>query len=91
MGESFTARVAASLLNAIELSELVTTSLKSYESLAIALAKDPARLLDIKAKLARNRLTTPLFNSDLFIRNLEEAYTTIYARYESNQPSAHNQ
>ena len=89
MGESFASRVAASLLNAIELPELVTTSQEAYESLAIALSKDSERILKIKQKLARNRLTTPLFDTDLFTRHLEKAFTKIYAHYESNQSPAH--
>ena len=89
MGESFASRVAASLLNAIELPELVTTSQEAYESLAIALSKDSVRILKIKEKLARNRLTKPLFDTDLFTRHLEEAYVRVHALFESNQPPAH--
>jgi len=89
VGESFAARVAASLLNAIELSELVTNSQESYESLAISLAKDSARLLDLKEKLDKKRLTSPLFDTDLFIRNLEKAYTKIYTRYVDGQSPEH--
>ena len=77
-GESFAGRVAASLLNAIGLPELVTYSLEEYEALALQLARDAPLLASIKEKLARNRDTYPLFNSKRFTRHLEAAYTTMW-------------
>ena len=74
MGEAFAGRVAASLLKAIEMPELVTNNLADYEALALALARDPARLTSLKEKLARNIRTTPLFDADSFTRDLETAY-----------------
>ena len=66
--------MAASLLTALELPELITDTAAAYEVLALALARDPARLADIRAKLAGNRLTAPLFDTDLFRRHIEAAY-----------------
>ncbi len=83
MGESFASRVAASLLNAIGLSELVTESTADYESLAIDLAKTPGKLRALKAKLERNRLTTPLFDTALFTNHIEAAYIQIYECYQA--------
>src|SRR6266498_3336481 len=57
LGESFAGRVAASLLNAIGLPELVTHSIKDYEALALRLAKDPSLLEGYRNRLATNRLT----------------------------------
>jgi predicted O-linked N-acetylglucosamine transferase (SPINDLY family) len=74
MGRSFQARVAASILNAIGLPELITTDLDDYEKLALALATDPARLRLLREKLAANRRSTPLFDTARFTRNLEAAY-----------------
>ena len=74
MGEAFAGRVAASLLHAIGMPELVTSNLADYEALALALARDPARLASLKEKLARNIATTPLFDADGFTRDLEAAY-----------------
>jgi len=68
IGQSFAARVAASLLNAVGLSELITHSQEEYEALAVELALDRDKLLGIKEKLEKNRLTTPLFDSTLFTR-----------------------
>jgi len=81
-GQSFASRVAASLLNAIGLTELVTDSQQDYEALAIELATNPKKLQDIKLRLANNRLTAPLFNTPLFTKNLEAAYVRMYERYQ---------
>jgi predicted O-linked N-acetylglucosamine transferase (SPINDLY family) len=78
MGSSFASRVAASLLNAISLPELITKTQEKYEELAIELALSPKKLADIKLRLASNRLTTPLFDTPLFTKNLEAAYIQMY-------------
>jgi len=81
MGESFASRVAASLLNAIDLPELITTSQDQYEALAIRLATHPEELGNIKNKLSKNRLSTPLFDTPLFTKHLETAYLKMMERY----------
>jgi len=83
LGASFPGRVAASLLRAVGLPELVTSSLPEYEALALALARDPARLTALKEKLRRNRETQALFDTARLTRNLEAAYTTIWERREA--------
>jgi predicted O-linked N-acetylglucosamine transferase (SPINDLY family) len=89
MGESFASRVAASLLNAIELPELITTTQAEYEAKAIELANNPAKLKAIKDKLERNRLTTALFDTPRFTRHIEAAYKQIYERYQADLPPDH--
>lgn len=89
VGETFAGRVAASVLTALELTELITTSADDYESLAVALASDSARLGEIKAKLARNRTTSPLFDTGLFARNLETAYGMMMERLRAGLPPDH--
>ena len=89
MGSTFASRVAASLLNAVGLPELVTTNQADYEVLAIELAKSPKKLADIKLKLARNRLTTPLFDTPLFTKNLEAAYIKMMERYQADLQPDH--
>ena len=84
MGESFASRVAASLLNAIELPELITTTQEQYEATAIELATNSGKLKVIKDKLERNRLTTALFDTPRFTNHIEAAYTKMYERYQSN-------
>jgi len=86
-GESFAGRVAASLLQAIGLPELVTHSLEDYEALAVKLAVDPPLLSGIRLKLEQNRLRKPLFDTDRFRRHIEAAYTTMWTRWqEGEQP-----
>jgi protein O-GlcNAc transferase len=84
-GQTFAGRVAASLLKAVGLSELITTSLEDYEALALKFAHDPSFLQAIKAKLVRNRDTYPLFDTACFTRHIEAAYTTMWQRYQSEE------
>lgn len=91
MGRSFASRVAASLLNAIGLPELITTTKEEYEALVIELASNPQKFEDIKLRLAHNRLTTPLFDSPLFTKNLEAAYIEMYERYLADLALEHIQ
>jgi predicted O-linked N-acetylglucosamine transferase (SPINDLY family) len=88
-GRSFASRMAASLLTAIELPELITNSLAEYEALAIALATDAEKMAAIKAKLAANRLTTKLFDTPLFTRNIESAYRKMYQNHRAGLPPEH--
>jgi len=77
-GEAFAGRVAASLLKAAGLDEMVTENLADYEARALELARDPAQLQALKDKLAR--ATAPLFDTERFTRNLEAAYAIMSER-----------
>jgi predicted O-linked N-acetylglucosamine transferase (SPINDLY family) len=79
-GQSFASRVSASLLNAIGLPELITEDQMQYEHRALSLAQDPVLLAEIKTKLVQSRSKSPLFNAQLFAKNLEAAYEEIYRR-----------
>ena len=81
MGDSFVGRVGASLLHAIGLPELVTTSLQDYAALALRLAQEPATLAAIKARLVANRLSHPLFDTARFTRHFEAAYEIMWDRH----------
>ena len=89
MGNSFASRVAASLLNAIGLPELITHTQEEYQALAIALASNPEKLITLKQKLANNRLTTPLFDTPQFTKDLERAYVQMYECYQADQLPEH--
>jgi len=89
MGNSFASRVAASLLNAVNLPELITTTQEQYESLAIELATHPEQLKIIKDKLANNLSTAPLYDTPLFTKHLESAYLTMYDRYQQGLEPDH--
>jgi predicted O-linked N-acetylglucosamine transferase (SPINDLY family) len=77
LGGTFPGRVAASMLHAVGLPELVTHSLDDYEALAIKLAEDPALLEQVRRKLEQNRRTCALFDNDRYRRHLEAAYRTM--------------
>jgi predicted O-linked N-acetylglucosamine transferase (SPINDLY family) len=89
IGNTFPGRVAASLLKAIQLPELIAQTDEEYEALAIELASNPARLIHIKDKLARNRLAAPLFDTRLFAKHIEMAYTAMYERSQAGLPADH--
>ena len=89
IGQAFAGRVAASLLEAIDLPELVTTTQEQYEALAVGLATDPPRLDQIRRKLERNRLLAPLFDTRRFTRHIEDAYVQMYERYQADLPPDH--
>ncbi len=89
LGETFAGRVAASLLRAIGLPELITTSRQEYESVALALAHDPAALTAIRMRIAANRLTQPLFDTARYTMHLEQAYQAMWQRYAEGLPPDH--
>jgi predicted O-linked N-acetylglucosamine transferase (SPINDLY family) len=80
-GESFVSRVAASLLTAIGLPELIMQTEADYRQMAIALAQDQAKHASLREKLAHNRVSQPLFDAPLYTRHLEQAYQAIHARH----------
>jgi predicted O-linked N-acetylglucosamine transferase (SPINDLY family)/SAM-dependent methyltransferase len=72
-GQTFSSRMAGSLLRAVDLPQLITYNFADYEELAVALAADPARIAAMKRQLAANRVTCPLFDSPRFVRHFEAA------------------
>jgi len=89
IGESFAARVAASLLNAVGLPELITRSVDEYEQLAIRLASHPVEMEALKQKLSDERLSSKLFDTPLYVRHLEAAYTAMYDRNQAGLEPDH--
>src|SRR5262249_56213084 len=87
-GSTFAGGVAASLLHAVGVPELVTNSFEDYEALARKLATDRALLKSIVGKLAQNRLTRPLFDTARFARYIESAYETMVERWQRGEPPA---
>jgi predicted O-linked N-acetylglucosamine transferase (SPINDLY family) len=88
-GQSFAARMAASLLTAAGLPELIAADRSDYERLAIELATDPQRLARLKQKLTDNRLRCPLFDTATATRNIEALYRQMYDRLLSGLPPEH--
>ena len=81
-GKSFASRVGSSILTTIGLTELIASSIKEYESIALNLAKSPNKLSSIKQKLRKNIATKPLFDTKLYTKNLEEAYEKIWKQHK---------
>ena len=74
IGESFAARVSASLLTSIGLPELITHSEKEYEEKALKIASNPNELIRLKSKLNKLIKTSPLFNTERFTKDLENKF-----------------
>lgn len=87
-GESFAARVAASILTSACLPGMIASSHADYEIRAVALARDAAALSAIREKLQANRRASVLFDTVLFTRHLESAYMTMYERANRGFPPA---
>ena len=88
IGNQFSARVSASLLNAIGVPELITESEEEYEILAENLAINKNKLKEIKKILLKNQSEFPLFNTELFTKHIEEAYTQAYQLFlEKKSPA----
>jgi predicted O-linked N-acetylglucosamine transferase (SPINDLY family) len=88
VGSTFASRVSASLLHAIGLDDLVTTSLPDYEALALTLARDRSRLDAVRGRITERRSSWPLFDTERFTRNLEAVYTMMWERTRSGEPPA---
>ena len=88
-GYSFHSREGASILSALNLPELITNTSEEYEALAIELATNPEKLKIIKDKLVNNLSTAPLYNTPLFTKNLETAYTEMYERHHKGLEPDH--
>jgi protein O-GlcNAc transferase len=89
IGKTFAGRVAASVLGAIGLRELITETSADYERRAVALAADPARLAAMRGRLAQNRLAMPLFDTRLFTSHMEAAFVAMHRRHHAGQPPDH--
>jgi predicted O-linked N-acetylglucosamine transferase (SPINDLY family) len=82
MGKGFASRVAGSLVHALGMPELATHSIEAYEELAYQLATNPTLLAQTKAKVAANKHSTALFDTESFCRNLETAYIAMWRQSE---------
>ena len=89
VGETFPGRVAASLLRTLGLPELIAPTPQAYEDLAVELATNAGKLAAIKSRISRNRLTTPLFDTQHYTRHLEAAYMAMHKRRRDGLPPDH--
>ena len=86
IGDTFAGRVAASLLTAMGLPELVASTPQAYERMAIDLGNHPEKLAAVKSRLAENRLAMPLFDTRRFTADIEAAYAAMVARHRAGLP-----
>ncbi len=84
-GHAFAGRVAASLLRAANVPELVAANMADYEALALKLARAPAQLSELKQRLLQNRMSVPLFDTARFTRHIEAAYTTMWETWQRGE------
>jgi predicted O-linked N-acetylglucosamine transferase (SPINDLY family) len=87
-GQSFPGRVAASLLRAIGMPDLITDDLEAYERLAMRIASEPAVLGELRERLRRNRLSHPLFDTDRYRRYIETAYVRMWEYWQRGEGPA---
>ncbi len=85
-GGTFAGRVAASLLTAVGLEDLITHSAEEYERLAISLANDSQRLAGLRSRLEEGRKAAPLFDTALYTRHLEAAYGRMWDIWSAGKP-----
>lgn len=85
LGTTFAGRVGASLLKAVGLDELITSSMEEYEALALKLAREPSYLRSLQDRLVRSRSTAPLFDTERVTRHIEAAYTMMWERYQRGE------
>ena len=87
IGNSYSARMASSLLKSIDLPELITTSSESYEKLALDLSTNPQKLKILKKKLKMNLKNKPLFNTKIFTKHFENGLEQVFENYmDGNNP-----
>src|SRR5437763_928007 len=88
VGDSYVGRMAASMLHAIGLPDLVTSSLAEYEARALQLAQEPARLTELRQRLSENRARMPLFDMARYTRDIDAAYAPMWDRWLARQSTA---
>ena len=89
LGKTFPGRVAASMLHAAGLSELVTHTLSEYEALALELSTNRQKLLSLKQRLRANHSTHPLFDPVRFARGIESLYVAMLNQNNTGLPPVH--
>lgn len=89
MGQTFASRVAASLLNAVGLNELITDNLGDYRRTVRELAADPQRRARLRQELELAREQAPLFDSPRYVRALDDLFMRIAQRHQAGLPPDH--
>jgi predicted O-linked N-acetylglucosamine transferase (SPINDLY family) len=85
-GGDFVSRMSASALSAMELTDLICPDVETYVKLAVDLAGDQERLAAVRRRVETHRRTTPFFDTQRFVRNLERAYGCMWKIFEEGKP-----
>ncbi len=88
-GKTFISRVAASLLAAVGLPEMATSSLAEYEQLALRVARDPAFRSALRSRVAQARIESPLFDSPRYTTAFEALLRLMHQRWLAGLPTEH--
>jgi predicted O-linked N-acetylglucosamine transferase (SPINDLY family) len=87
-GRHFASRMSESLLRSVDLPEMIAADLEQYEMTAVQLAKSPADMKRIRKKLLDRRMKTPLFNTEIFVKNIEIAFELMWKRFVNDEKPA---
>jgi protein O-GlcNAc transferase len=87
-GQSFAGRVAASLLRAVGMPDVVTHDLDEYERLGLRVASEPALRQELRERLRQNRSSQPLFDTGRYRQHIEDAYLTMWERWQRGEQPA---
>ena len=87
--ETLASRVAASQLETLGCPELIAKTNEEYEDIAVKLGSDKEYLKSIRAKVFKSRLTSPLFNTELYTKSLERLYVKMWKVFENNEEKSH--
>jgi protein O-GlcNAc transferase len=88
-GRHFASRVSESLLNAMDLPELVGADPDEMVGIATRIGADAHYRATLRHKVAANRLSAPLFDTARFTRNFETAIEMMTRQHRSGAADAH--
>lgn len=88
-GSLFASRVAASLLTAAGVPELIASDMVAYEDLAVELALNRPKLASIRARIESSRYTNALFDTERWVRNVELLYWQAWRNFEAGNAPTH--
>ncbi|MEO3384921.1 glycosyl transferase [Mesorhizobium sp. CAU 1741] len=88
-GTNFASRVSESLLNAINLPDLIAADAQDYVERALELYANRERIAEYKQRIDEARFVQPLFDSERFCRHLEMAYERMAERAKAGAAPDH--
>ena len=80
LGNSFTSRVCASILNAFNMSDMITNTENEYESLALEIAINTNKIQELKKRVKYNLQSSNLFSTKQYVKDLENGFINAYEK-----------